>query len=93
MEGIKKKRRGGEGGEGWAEVGRQRQNNKSGKGGGIFTDDDNKRFALCVSDADGWQPSEHSSDALQTHKIESEHLGDTRAGIITLFVPLCVHKT
>lgn len=70
-----------------------RQNNKSGKGGGIFTDEENKRFALCVSDADGWRPSERSSDALQTHSIESEHHGDTQAGIITLFVLLYVQET
>lgn len=74
-------------------MGRQTQNNKSGEGGRIFTDDENKRFALCVSNADGWQPSEQSSDALQSHKIESEHHGDTQAGIITLFVLLCVHET
>lgn len=72
---------------------RQRQNNKSLEGGGILTDDENKRFALCESDVDGWQPSGRSSDALQTHKSESGHHGDTQAGIITLFVLLCVRET
>lgn len=92
MGGIKKRRRG-EGAEGWAEVGRQRQDNKSGGGGGIFTDDENKRFALCASHADGWQQSERAWDALKTHKIESEHHGNIQTGTIALFVFLCVHET
>lgn len=87
--GRNKKREEGREVTGWAEVGRQRQNNKSGDSGGIFTDDENKRFALCVSNVDGWQPSERSSDALQTHKIESEHHGDTKAGITTLCAFVC----
>lgn len=72
-------------GQRWGE----RHNNKSSEGGGNFTDDESKRFALCERRIDG-----SHQNALQTlSKPESEHHGDTQAGIITLFVPLCVHET
>lgn len=94
MGGIKKEKRGGEGkevrdGQRWGDRDRITKDAKVGGFLQMMTRD----LHCVVSNADGWQPSERSSDALQTHRIESEHHGDTQAGIITLFVLLRVHKT